>query len=210
MGTAERRAREKEERKQDILKCAKRLFARKGFENTTMDEVAREAELAKGTLYLYFKSKEELLYSLLEPMLVDYNKRVRELASRPSPSQETTLQRMLAFMYEEYLEEPEMYHIVLRYRAREYKSLLSEENFNRLREIMRDNLYEVEKAVAQGLESGEFHDVNPKAFSILFWNMFMGVVQYDENRTYNGKRSYMKSTLDEAVSIIIRGLKNRE
>lgn len=208
MGTAERRAREKETRKQAILDSAKALFARKGFENTTMDEVAREAELAKGTLYLYFKSKEELLYSLLEPLLNEYRKEVRELAAEPGPSQEAILRRMFSYMYEKYLKEPEMYHIIMRYQAKEYRELLSEENFNRLREIMRDNLKEVEKVVTQGLEAGEFHDVNPKYLSILFWNIFMGVVQYDENRTSDEGASYLKPTLDEAISILIRGLKN--
>lgn len=85
MGTTERRATEKEERKEAILRCAKGLFARKGFENTTMDEVARESEQARGTLYLYFKSKEELLYCILEPMLNDYRKRIKELVAQPFP-----------------------------------------------------------------------------------------------------------------------------
>lgn len=52
-------------------------------------------------------------------------------------------------MHETNREEPEMYQIILRYRAKEYKELLSEENFDHLRNIMRDNLLEVEKVAAQ-------------------------------------------------------------
>lgn len=62
MGTAERIAREKEERRQAIIDAAEKLFYKNGFENTTMDEIADETELSKGTLYLYFKSKNELLW----------------------------------------------------------------------------------------------------------------------------------------------------
>lgn len=60
MGIAERKEREKEKRRQEILKAAEKVFFSKGFENSTMDDIADGAELSKGTLYLYFKSKEDL------------------------------------------------------------------------------------------------------------------------------------------------------
>lgn len=60
MGVAERRQREREERRVAILDAAEEVFLSKGVESATMDEIARRAELSKGALYLYFKSKEEL------------------------------------------------------------------------------------------------------------------------------------------------------
>src|SRR5215211_3357234 len=66
MGTSERRAREREERRQVIMAAARALFDEHGVEATSVDAIAARAELAKGTLYLYFKSKEELLIALLE------------------------------------------------------------------------------------------------------------------------------------------------
>jgi TetR/AcrR family transcriptional regulator len=64
MGIAERREREKEQRKNDIIDAAERVFFRMGHEHATMDDVAEEAELSKGTLYLYFKNKEELYLAI--------------------------------------------------------------------------------------------------------------------------------------------------
>ena len=61
MGTTERKEREKERRKIDIIDAAENVFFSKGFDKATMDDIAKEAELGKGTLYLYFNSKEELL-----------------------------------------------------------------------------------------------------------------------------------------------------
>lgn len=69
MGVAERRQREKESRTESIKKNAAKLFARKGFHNVSMAEIAEAAEVSKGTLYIYFKSKEELYFSLIEPIL---------------------------------------------------------------------------------------------------------------------------------------------
>lgn len=60
MGTSERRYREKERRKNDILNVAEQIFYENGFAATTMDEIAEKTELAKGTLYLYFPNKEAL------------------------------------------------------------------------------------------------------------------------------------------------------
>ena len=60
MGILERKEREKQQRRTDILSAAEEVFFSKGFERATMDDVAEEAELSKGTLYLYFKNKEDL------------------------------------------------------------------------------------------------------------------------------------------------------
>jgi AcrR family transcriptional regulator len=60
MGIAERKEREKQQRKEEIVMAAEKVFFNKGFELTTMDDIAEVAELSKGTLYLYFKSKEDL------------------------------------------------------------------------------------------------------------------------------------------------------
>lgn len=64
MGVASRRRREREERRAAILDAAARVFQRKGLTAATMDEVAAEAELSKGTLYLYFKNKDDLFVAL--------------------------------------------------------------------------------------------------------------------------------------------------
>jgi AcrR family transcriptional regulator len=50
----------RENKRRRILTSALKLFARKGFEATALEEVARSSRLAKGTLYLYFKDKEDL------------------------------------------------------------------------------------------------------------------------------------------------------
>jgi AcrR family transcriptional regulator len=60
MGVAERKEREKEQRRQEIISAAEKVFFKKGIENSTMDDVAEQAELSKATLYLYFSSKDEI------------------------------------------------------------------------------------------------------------------------------------------------------
>jgi AcrR family transcriptional regulator len=64
MGITERKEREKEQRRNLIIDAAEQIFFKKGIENSTMDDVATEAELSKGTLYLYFKSKEDIQFAI--------------------------------------------------------------------------------------------------------------------------------------------------
>ncbi len=60
MGISERKEREKQQRREEIIEAAEKVFFSKGFEKSTMDDIADRAELSKGTLYLYFKSKDDL------------------------------------------------------------------------------------------------------------------------------------------------------
>ncbi len=64
MGITERKEREKEQRRNNIIDAAERILFTKGYDNTTMEDVAGEAELSKATLYLYFKSKEALHFAI--------------------------------------------------------------------------------------------------------------------------------------------------
>jgi AcrR family transcriptional regulator len=65
MGLEERRLRDKERRIREILEAARRIFISNGYLNTTMLDIAKEAELSRGTLYLYFKSKEEITFQVI-------------------------------------------------------------------------------------------------------------------------------------------------
>jgi len=77
MGTRQRRAREREKRRQTIVDAARSLFFKNGYDGTTVPDIAREAELAPGTIYLYFLNKDSLYaellldgYGLLEKRLI--------------------------------------------------------------------------------------------------------------------------------------------
>lgn len=66
-----------EEKYRMILNAAKQVFAREGFYNSKVSEIAREAHVADGTIYLYFKNKDDILISLFEEELTRIIKDVR-------------------------------------------------------------------------------------------------------------------------------------
>ncbi|MEI3178564.1 MAG: helix-turn-helix domain-containing protein [Lachnospiraceae bacterium] len=59
---------EAEERKNEILDVAERLFGEKGFDNTSTNDILEEIGIARGTLYYHFKSKEDILDAMIERM----------------------------------------------------------------------------------------------------------------------------------------------
>jgi TetR/AcrR family transcriptional regulator len=65
MGISDRRQREKEQRKTEILDGAERLFFSRSYEDVSMEDIAREVELNKATIYLYFENKEALFATIV-------------------------------------------------------------------------------------------------------------------------------------------------
>src|SRR5271167_268006 len=63
---AERRGEEKERRRAEILDAAEALYAEKGWDSLTVDQVARSARLSRALVYVYFRDKEELLFAIGE------------------------------------------------------------------------------------------------------------------------------------------------
>src|ERR1700722_1080330 len=63
---AERRGEEKERRRAEILDAAEKLYAEKGWDALTIDQVARSARLSRALVYVYFRDKEELLFAVGE------------------------------------------------------------------------------------------------------------------------------------------------
>src|SRR5918911_3653660 len=70
-----------EERRRDILEAALQAFATKGFNDTTVDAVAQAAGVAKGTVYLYFDSKEHLLLALKKEFMRGLTDAIAEITA---------------------------------------------------------------------------------------------------------------------------------
>jgi AcrR family transcriptional regulator len=83
MGKIERRLREKQQRMEEILQAAKRIFSEKGFSGATMRDIADSSELGRRTLYLYFKSKEELSLAVAASELQGIESRFKDIQDGP-------------------------------------------------------------------------------------------------------------------------------
>lgn len=82
---------------QKIIKAALKVFAKKGFYNSRVSEIAKEAEVADGTIYLYFKNKDDILISVFESeMKKMINSMKKELDKCKDPIEKV---KMFAFQH---------------------------------------------------------------------------------------------------------------
>ena len=114
VGLEERRKREKENRKNAILKAARKLFFDKGFRNVTVESIAKKAELSKGSVYLYFKGKEDIYTQIL---LSDIDKFHKIMANLIQEGQSSSAMLMgLANIYADFfMNDRELFRIMMNY-----------------------------------------------------------------------------------------------
>jgi AcrR family transcriptional regulator len=103
MGVKERRKREEKARLATILVAAENIFSEHGYYQARMEDIAEAAELAKGTLYYYFKSKDEIFLHLLERESKRVHEEIQKRISEESSFLEA-LEEAMEF-YLEYFEE---------------------------------------------------------------------------------------------------------
>lgn len=115
MGVKERKERERQQRANDILEAARRLFDSRGFLQTTLQDVAKEAEISVGLIYRYFESKEDIFASLALKGAETFDQEIqvilkKALSARRKPAPATVLyqiaERFFAFYgpYGEYFD----------------------------------------------------------------------------------------------------------
>ena len=79
------------DKREAILRAAVKVFARKGYFNSKVADIAGEAGIADGTVYLYFKSKDEILHSIFDRAMAEFiSEGKRELAGIESPAEKLT------------------------------------------------------------------------------------------------------------------------
>lgn len=142
----------KKQKRRLIMQAALKVFSKKGYSPTALDEIAQEAGIAKGTLYLYFKDKEDLISSTLMYVLDDLKYRMIEAIPENLPAVET-LERIVLFMFQYFAENNEFYNIyltILNYNLVSNYTSLFERMIARKKELFDFECQLVEEAKKQG------------------------------------------------------------
>lgn len=176
MGTAERKAREKLLRHQQILDAAYDVFNQVGFNAATIDQIAERAELAKGTIYIYFKSKEELYFSLLTHGLDILITLLNEMETRKAPS-ERLLEETAGTLFRFYKEHRSYFRIFMVMQQEDMQAKLSPELSHHLNEQATKILNHLSAQVQKVIDNGSPSSVNPWHVANILWGAFTGITQ---------------------------------
>lgn len=176
MPTSGRKEREQTRHRQEILTAAENVFVRKGFFNTTMNEIARAAEFGVGTIYQYFSSKEEL-YTTLILERTDEIMDALILSARKAPDPIGKIKTLI----NEQLKIFDANKGFIRLMAAEIDTPTSpEETRSRLRSEI-DSTYErfleaIEKIFSEGIKLGVFRNFPPRKMTVALQGIVTGFV----------------------------------
>lgn len=177
MSTTERRNREKARRQQEILQAARDVFFRKGIHRATVDDVAARAELSKGTIYLYFESKESLLaHLLLEGLEILLNGLQAAYAAQEPLTAEERIRR-LAHAYLRFAQEhPEDFRLLMALDRGGFREKVPPELYQEVLSSSLRGLELLTDAVRQGVREGVFASDDPRQTAGALWAALHGVL----------------------------------
>jgi TetR/AcrR family transcriptional regulator len=176
MGILERKEREKLQRRNDIVDAAEQVFFNKGIDSATMDDIAEVAELSKGTLYLYFKNKDELQYAIkirASEMLNKMFKSNTSLSSDGVENIEAIGRSFIKFSHDR----PDYFNLLLHFEGKSLENLDFENPFL-IKFLEEDSpMLLFRDVIRMGQEDGSLReDIDPDIMAHDLWAMTTGVL----------------------------------
>lgn len=172
MGNLERKEREIQVRKNDIMSAAEKVFLEKGYEASTMDEIAAVAEYTKKTVYQYFQAKEDIYFALALGYFEELVQQFEGISAEPLPGLEKLMKAGDIYL-QYFLEKPDRFLIIAR--ARNIHVREAESSYHQ--EILKcqQRMFTVfNKAFTEGKADGSIkYDLDEK-MSVLY--MFSAIV----------------------------------
>ncbi len=183
---------------QQIIEAAVRVFARKGYFNSRVSDVAREAGIAAGTIYLYFKTKEDILTTLFREKMAEFVAKLwKAMADQPDPVSKV---RRLVYLHFDLLERnPELAEVVqieLRQGQKFFRGASSQE--------IGSYFALIGSVLEEGVAAGRFRANLPVKVAT---KMLFGAMDQMATSWVLGKREYrLVDTADAVADLFLQGI----
>jgi len=183
---------------QQIIEAAVRVFARKGYFNSRVSDVAREAGIAAGTIYLYFKTKEDILTTLFREKMAEFVAKLwKAMADQPDPVSKV---RRLVYLHFDLLERnPELAEVVqieLRQGQKFFRGASSQE--------IASYFALIGSVLEEGVAAGRFRANLPVKVAT---KMLFGAMDQMATSWVLGKREYrLVDTADAVADLFLQGV----
>ncbi len=214
MSASSRKEREKELRRSQILEAAEEVFRRKGYQATTMDEVAEEAEFSKGTLYLYFGSKFALFSELSNRVLTVVREEFQNISDEPTSGRQKVGKMLRLWSHE-------MSSNIRRFRLA-ISWIASDDNLDEEcpgmcshRETMANIIGILSSTIAAGQEDGSISNpANATTLACQLWSGMVGALLFSSRVEQDGSRFPVaierENFMDSFVELLSCGLASNE
>ena len=152
-------------RKNQIMNAAQAVVVSKGYDQSRMDDIVEKAQLSKGAIYWYYKSKKDVYLSLIDYWFNEYSAGVLKCLEDKNSSSEQ-LRSLFEYFVDQFDQSPDTFKIMVEF----WRTSGLDPDFNdKLQEIYSQFLEYIIDIIKNGIESGEFKEVDPRitALSIL-------------------------------------------
>jgi TetR/AcrR family fatty acid metabolism transcriptional regulator len=191
-------AKDKNSKHHRILEAAIKIFARQGFRQSTVSQIAREAGVADGTIYLYFKNKDDILVHFFGVKARQVFDRFREAVARGADSLEK-LRNLIRVHLSEFQDDPDMaivYHVETHQISR-----LAEDQIRAMGKMYHDIISDI---VEEGQQAGL---IRRDIYLSLAKRLILGGVDETIGAWLHAGRSYdLISMADPLTDLFIRGI----
>ena len=196
--------RRKDARPGEIIEAALDLFVTSGFNGTRLEDVARQAGISKGTLYLYFSSKEDLFRAVVQEVIVPEVEKAERHASEFKGSQSELIKTLIL----------NWWNVVGKTRLASIPKLMVSEaaNFPELAEFYIKNVVArarnvLSNAIAKGIQCGEFTEVDPVCTTRLLLAPLVFAVIWEKSLAAYDAESYdVNAYIETHIKLIFNGI----
>jgi AcrR family transcriptional regulator len=208
VGLLERRGKEKDSRKKLILKSARTLFFKKSFNRVTVDEIAKYSELGKGSIYLYFNSKEEIYAQILLNDIDTFKQQVSVLFDKETTASDL-LTEFSCIYVDFFLNDSELFRILMTYMLQPAKMNLNENLNSQILTANAGSIDAIGRILELGVASKEFPaDIDIKQNQNAIWGLLNGIISlYIFSGAQIKRTERIYSTIKLALEVFIKGLK---
>lgn len=186
MGVKERRALEKELRRNQILDAARKLLFETGMKAISINKIAQEAELGVGTIYFYYKNKEEIFAALQEEGLNLLYANIETIYRSEEPADKKLVAMGTAYL--QFSKDKKDYFDIISYFLSS-SEIIFPPNLKTQIDLSGNKILSlISSTIDDGIKDGLFRSVDSRRFSIMFWGTIHGLVQFRKlkNTILNG------------------------
>jgi AcrR family transcriptional regulator len=203
----ERKQQERTARRRRIQRAARTVFAEKGYAKTSIEQIAREASLSVGAIYLYFRSKEDLYVSLLEETLDLFDTELRQVRARSEVSAPERLRNAWSFLTQWAATDVEASRVLRLISQPNVRTQLSDEVVEAVSKGLAQTREHLGAIVQDGMNSGQYRRGATGPVVDLFWCLLIGVLESNDARSnldlpgagYNDLTQYGFAAIDTTL-----------
>lgn len=187
-----------EEKKQEIYKSATQVFFDKGYNNTTLGDIARASKVGRSTIYQYFKNKEEIFHEVSISFFSELVSSLDEIMQTDAIPTEKLKRMLKVFIFENGADAKRFFQLAKVLLFLKANSSIFENQFKFLYLSVQDMFYQV---IENGIQQGQLKQCDPEAMTLTIFGLAQSIILHTYLNSQSSHDEYFK-----AICILVDGI----